>query len=296
MKILVSAKVVPDLEMLSEEDWKPEALEVDTRFAKREWNCFDESALEMTLRFADAADGGNRIPVQGDDDQNEEGSSCRLTSFTLGDKGVTTFLKTLLALKFDHVVKAEEQGDMRFRPYTVAGIISSYVKEHPQDLILMGRQSGLGDNGQTPALTAELLGYPCITQVSDIQPGDNDTVIVTSKRDDGIIRQRIVPPCVLAVGNAENSYLRVPTLKDKMKFGKREIESFSYELSTEAAEAATAGEDGFGAEGYQIRSLEQIDKHRAGAVIAEGTPKEKASSLYHSYLKKRLRNIWNTES
>jgi electron transfer flavoprotein beta subunit len=55
MRILVSFKVTPDFEALREADWAAAAADgVETRYVRRIINCFDESALELALRVADA--------------------------------------------------------------------------------------------------------------------------------------------------------------------------------------------------------------------------------------------------
>ena len=54
MKILGCFKVVPDLDLVADEDWRTGGgLAVDTSYVKPVWNCFDEGALEMMLRLSD---------------------------------------------------------------------------------------------------------------------------------------------------------------------------------------------------------------------------------------------------
>lgn len=51
MKILGCFKVVPDLDLIVDEDWAVEGqLQIDAGYVKLVWNCFDEGALEMMLR------------------------------------------------------------------------------------------------------------------------------------------------------------------------------------------------------------------------------------------------------
>lgn len=299
MKILACCKVVPDLEMLTDEDWVVRDMEVELRFAKREWNVFDESVLEMALRLRDAYEllsGAPSEPVSAI-------GEIELTALNIGDAGADPFLKTLLALRYDRAVRIDpgEQsargGDLRFSPAAVAELIAAFARKHGYDLLLFGRQSGVGDNGQTPMLTAELLGLPCITQVRAVRPVHSTTTresgasrggfIVESYTDDGVLEQEIVPPCVLAVGNAEQTYLRVPTLKDKMKFGARPVEVLRPEEILSPGEVLNP-------EGYRLTRLERIDTSRAGELISGGSVEEKARKVYDLYLKKRLEKIWTT--
>ncbi|MCG8552976.1 MAG: electron transfer flavoprotein subunit beta/FixA family protein, partial [Desulfobacterales bacterium] len=212
MNILVCFKVVPDLDMLSDDDWTADSnLRVDVSFVKKILNCFDESALEMTLKLSDYSEGFN-VPLN-------------LTALTIGDKKLDAYLKTLNALRFDKTVRIENYEDIRFLPESVAAVISKYAKEiNPQDVIILGRQSGEGDNAKTPLLVAEMLGWPCITQVINIEPYSEDCLRVTNMVDGGKLTQIVKTPCVLSIGNAPNSYIRVPTLRDRMKYGKRPID------------------------------------------------------------------------
>ncbi|MBW6090471.1 hypothetical protein KZ770_10035 [Escherichia coli] len=55
--------------------------------------------------------------------------------------------------------------DLRFAPEFVARHIAEWQHQNPLDLIITGCQSSEGQNGQTPFLLAEMLGWPCFTQV-----------------------------------------------------------------------------------------------------------------------------------
>lgn len=273
MKVLVCFKVVPDLDLLSNEDWVVDSnLRIDVSFVKNILNCFDESALEMTLKLSDYVKGLN-IPIN-------------LTALTIGDKKLDTYLKTLYALRFDKALRINNDEDIRFLPQIVAHVISQYVKEiNKQDVIILGRQSGEGDNGKTPLLVAEILNWPCITQVINIEADKEGTLKVTNMVDGGILTQIIRTPCVLSVGNAPNSYMRVPTLRDKMKYGKREIDVLEIDEFNIEALLDTCRND------CELKSLEKISHERQGVIIEGKTPSEKAQILYDSYLKERLEKL-----
>lgn len=262
-------KAVPDLDMLSDEDWTADSnLKVDVSFIRNILNCFDESALEMALKLSDSAESFNVL--------------MNLTALTIGDKKSEAYLKTLYALRFEKALRIENNEDVRFLPEVVAAVISKYVKEkNNQDAIILGRQSGEGDNAKTPLLLAEMLEWPCITQVINIEADKEDTLKVTSMVDGGILTQIIKTPCVLAVGNAPNSYMRVPTLKDRMKYGKRAIEVLDIQEFNIQAVATN----------YELKGLEKIINKREGIIIEGATSEEKAKILYNSYLKGRLEKL-----
>jgi electron transfer flavoprotein beta subunit len=272
MKILVCFKVVPDLDLVPDEDWIADSnLKVDVSFVKSILNCFDESALEMALRLSDYSAGVNFL---------------NLTALTIGDRRLDTYLKTLYALRFDKAVRIENNEDVRFLPEVIAGVISQYVKKiNNQDVIILGSQSGEGDNAKTPLLVAEMLEWPCISQVINIEPDSEESLKITSLADAGIMTQIIKAPCVLSVGNAPISYMRVPTLKDRMKYGKTPIETIDIKDFNMQSFLNKFSND------YELIGLEKINNKRECIIIQGATPYEKARILYDSYLKERLERL-----
>lgn len=271
MKVLTCFKVVPDLTLLTDEDWQIVNNQVEVGFVKNDWNPFDESALEMTLKLSDLSESLS--------------GSMELTAISVGNKKIDSFLKTLLALKFQHTVRIETEQDLRFNPHQIASWLAGYVKKIPQDVVVMGVQSGVGDNAQMPLLVAEILEWPCITQVIGIKPEKNGCLRVTSQMDDGVLEQVIKPPIVLSVGNAPNSFLRVPTLKDKLNYGKRPVEVLNptdiiVEDHTETTVHAP-----------KLIKLSAIENQRNSVKIENGKPSEKATMLFNRYLKQRLKKL-----
>ncbi len=273
MNILVCFKVVPDLDLMPGGDWNVDSrLRVETGYVKNIINPYDESALEIALQFADKAD----------DDQCSPG----LTALTIGDSKANLHLKTLRALSFDRAVRIDSKEDLRFRPETCAALISAYInKIGKNNVVIMGRQSGVGDNAQTPLICAEMMGWPCITQVSSIEPAAGACLRVTNLVDDGTCRQTIEPPCILAIGNAPNSYLRVPTLKDIKAHGQKPVE-----VIDAAVLMATGGQPALPG-GCELLGIEAIDRRRSGIIIEVETAAEKTQALYYSYLKGWLAGI-----
>ena len=260
---LVCFKVVPELETLTGSDWQPDdRFRIDTRFVKTVINPLDESALELSLKLRDQA--------------GQIGRQLHLTALTVGDGKADAILKTLYALKFNLAVRVESEVDLRFNSERTAAHLFDFISgSEPFDLIVMGGRSADGDNASVPLLLAEALGRPCLTQVTDFKLQD-DGLEVVSLMDDGELIQLIRLPLVLAVGNAPATYLRIPTLKDRMSHGKKEIELRTIEIDP-AVEPS-----------YEIKSL-QYEQHERDVVIIEGgSPGEMAARLYDEYLKSRL--------
>lgn len=271
MRLLGLFKVVPDLDFIAEEDWMAdERLQVDTSYAKLSWNCFDEGMLEMMLKLSDLSEGFDVV--------------YELSALTVGKSRHETFLKNLYALGFCHGVRVDvgEEADLRFCPGRIAGAVVNYVREKaPQDVILTGVQSADGNNMKMPLLLAEKLKWPCITQVAALEPVDENHLKVISQEDEGMVIQIVKVPCVLAVGNASCSYLRVPTLREKMGRGKRPVEQISFDWDSQENRE----------ENVELTELRPVSRSRSTVLIGGDTPEEKARKLYETYLKERLERL-----
>lgn len=213
MKILVCFKVIPDLDQMLQQDYvADERMRVDTSYVRTIWNCFDESGLEFGLRLSDMAEGLNL--------------HLEKTALTVAGEQAELYLKTLNALKYDRTVRIDNKAqDIRFIPERIAQEIAAYVKEYPMDYIIMGQQAAPGNNGLTPCFTAASLGIPLISNVVDMHLLEDGRLWVTTEIDGSLYGQAVEAPAVLSIGNAVISKLRVPTLKDRMQYGKREVKA-----------------------------------------------------------------------
>lgn len=273
MNVLVCFKVVPDLDLLSGSDWLVDAnLRIDTGFVPTMINPYDESALEMALKLSDYAKTLN-VPVS-------------LNALTLGDEKANVFIKKLAALRFATTVRIAAGDGLSFLPEITAYVISRYVQEvYHQDVLLFGRHGGVGDNEKTPLLVAEMLGWPCITQVIRIETKSEDCLIVASTVDGGIVKQSIKTPCVLSVGNVPNAYLRVPTLNDQIRYGNKPLQIIELQEFKLAAFQARYGTDA------ELIGLAAVSSNQQSLVIEGGSPAEKARILYDSFLRERLEKL-----
>jgi len=267
MNVLVCFKVVPDLDQLSGSDWVVDGCSrVETRFVKRMINPYDESALELALKMADQARGS--------------GVTLGLNSLTIADSGANLTLKSLRALGYQEAVRIEADRDLEFAPEDVAALIAAYVlSTDPLELIMMGRQSGVGDNAKTPLLIAELLRWPCITQVIAVEKDAAGTYLVTAMADEGVVTRIIEPPCVLAIGNAPSSTLRVPTLRAIKEQSAIAVKTYA------AAELISTSPTLPVNPGAELLTLEVVNRNRGGLIIEGADATEKAQILYQSYLK-----------
>jgi len=266
MRILVSLKVVPDLDLLRDKKWTiKKNLPLETAYVKKIINTYDESALELARKIADSRKAINL--------------ETELFALTVGEKNADLFLKKLLALKFNQTYRVESDLDLRFNPEALAAIITSFTGEYgPFDLIVMGMQSSDGDNAKTALLTAEELNWPCITGVTDFYSDQPNLVTVKNKSDQGSIRQTVRTPLILAVGNAPSSFLPVPTLKAIKSAARKNINILSLEeLNVKPEDLLQSN--------AQLQELEAVENIRESIIIEGSSAEEKAYRLYENHLK-----------
>ncbi|WP_371361018.1 hypothetical protein [Sporomusa malonica] len=258
--------------MMSAGDWVVTGhSQVDTGFVPTILNPYDESALELGLKLKDCSNG-NQVDL-------------KLTALTIGTNRSHKVLKNLIALKYDHGVRVDCGLDLRFNASAVAAVIHQYMKNKSNHQVLLcGSQSNEGDNGKTPLLVAERLGVPCITAVINVKLSEQQGCLdVTSTIDDWVIAQTVKPPVVLVVGNAPNTYIRVPTLKDKMNSSHKEVEVYSLKDFGMEEQALEVAND------VEIIELFQERQERSGVFIQGRTSAEKADVFYEEYLMKRVK-------
>ena len=261
MRILVCFKVTPDYEALRDADWVAGPGDaVRSRYVRRVLNCFDESALELALRLRDDAAG--------------QGVVAELGALSVGGRETKPFFATLHALGYERAARIEAGGALDYAPAATAALIAGYAQRVDRsDLLLLGSRCGPGDSGTVPFLVAEELGWPCVTQVTEVAPAGGG-LRVTCAADDGRLSLTVRPPCVLAIGNALVSHLRVPTLTDRL--ARRELRADVLapgEVGVDLAEV-------LGDAPAALEGLERIDRTRAGVVVGGGTPAEMARALF----------------
>jgi electron transfer flavoprotein alpha/beta subunit len=261
MNILVCCKIVNDLDQVLPGGW-PEGPEekVDISYTGRIFNYFDESALELALRLKD------------------EHPAAFLTALTLAERE-ESLLKNLLALPFDRVARIALKRESEFAPLPSAARMAAFSRAEPAyDLILMGRQAGPADSGQVPFLCAEMLGLPCLTQVTGLRGLEKGFFQVRRLSDQGSETLTIKGPALLVIGNAENTFLRIPTLKQKLAARQRE------------AETIPPSDGGSLYPGPLVRELRPQQRGRKLSMLEEDSLPRQAEKLY-TLIQKQLARI-----
>jgi electron transfer flavoprotein alpha/beta subunit len=270
MRILVCFKVTPDYEALRDADWVAGPGDaVRSRYVRRVLNCFDESALEMALRLREGL--AERDVVAG------------LGALSVGGREAEPFFATLFALGYERAARIEPGAALDYAPAATAALLAGYAQRVDRsDLLLLGSRCGPGDSGTVPFLVAEELGWPCVTQVAEIEPTGGDGLRVTCAADDGRLSLTVRPPCVLAIGNAQVSHLRVPTLSDRL--ARRESRAGVLAPGDVGVDLAVTP----GGTAAALEGLERVDRRRAGVVVGGDTPAEMARALYAAHVEETI--------
>lgn len=260
MNILLAFKAEPDLSMLLEADWQ-----VATRDASG-----PDSAL---MRFAMGNDeqGAAELMLEARDKE----PSLTLNAVTLGDEHALPALRHLAALGFNQLTLVEKQVHDRFNPANVAQQLMHQVRTTGAELVLLGTQSSEGQNGQTGWLLAEMLGWPCLSQVCGLIP-EQSGFLVQCENVNQRTQWNVQQPAVLMVQNRGQMALRVPGMRARLAAAKAEI---TRETGISAAQPAMT-----------CQALQRKVHRRAGHIIREPSSEAAVRRLWEDFLAERMKS------
>lgn len=258
MNILLAFKPEPDPGMMAEKDWQ--AAVQDT--------CGPDTALLRCSPGADEQAAAALLLAQ-----RRDGCDMTLTALSASDNRALHWLRYFAALGFDKTALLETPADLRFAPEFIAQQIADWQRHHATDVIITGCQSSEGQNGQTPFLVAEMLAWPCLTQVErfTLEP---PYVALEQRTPTGLRRVRVRLPVVIAVRQCGEVALPVPGMKQRLAAAKTEVIRQSV-----AAEVVT---------NVQCRQLVRAAQRRGATIITGPGVQEKARILWHDYLRQRM--------
>ncbi len=199
MKVMVTVKRVVDYNVRIQV--KPDGSGVVTDGVKMSMNPFDEIAVEEALRLKEAGVADEIIVV------------------SIGGKKSEEQLRTALAMGADRAVIV--QTDDEVQSLSGARLMAEVAKREDVGLVIMGKQAIDGDAGQTPQMTAALLGWPQVTYASKIEIADGKAS-VTREIDAGLETLEVDLPAVVSADLRLNEprYVKLP---DIMKAKKKKI-------------------------------------------------------------------------
>ena len=258
MNILLAFKLDPDASMLAEKDWQ---------VAERDTCGPDVSLLRNAIGADEQAAAALLLA------QRSVGCEISLTALNIGDERALHWLHYFAALGFEHQVLLEAAGDLRFSPSFIAGQLADWQRSRGAEVIVTGCQSSEGLNGQTPFLLAEILNWPCVTQVErfTLEP---PFVVVAQRTTSGVRRCRVRLPAVIAVRQCGEVALPVPGMRQRL--GAEKAEVMRQAVAVEATPAV------------QCLRLARPEQRRSAVIIEGATAQEKARTLWTSYLRERM--------
>ena len=200
MRILACFKIVRDLENVIDSDWKSAkdaGFRIDS--TKKLINDADQGALETALRIKD------------------EEPETELCAVTVSGEDAASFFTGLFAVGYDTGARLIPKEDLTWTPGETAALLADYAeKTGPYDLILTGAQAPPGDSRQVPYLVAETLGLPCVDHVRMASHKEGELLVQRrTQTADEVYAVR--GPVLLAMEDPQYVYLRVPTLRERLK-------------------------------------------------------------------------------
>ena len=121
-------------------------------------NPYDEFAVEEALKTKEKFDG-------------------EVVAISVGEDKSKETIRKALAMGADRGILLKSQNGLD--SFNVAKALSEEIKNENADIVFLGKQSVDYDNSIVGQLTAELLGYNCISVVVDLKIEDNKVIAET---------------------------------------------------------------------------------------------------------------------
>ena len=205
MNVLVPAKRVVDANV---KVWpKPDESGMELKNVKMAVNPFCEIAIEEGLRLREAGEVEEVVAV------------------SVGSQKCQEQLRVCFALGADRGVLVETEDDIE--PLAVAKLLKAVYEKEKPGLVIFGKQSIDGDNGQTGPMFAALTGLPQGTFASQLNLS-NDRLEVVREVDGGLQTVSISIPAVVTTDLRLNEP-RFASLMNIMKAKNKKIDVYTPE-------------------------------------------------------------------
>ena len=185
-------------------------------------NPYDEYAIEEAIQLRDEHGG-------------------EVTVITIGDEEAEKQLRTALAMGADKAVLINTEDDLdEMDEFTVAKIVSEYLKDKDADLILAGNVAIDGGSGQVGPRVAELLGINYVTTITNLEIDGTSAKIVRDVEGDSETIETSLPLLVTAQqGLNEPRYPSLPGIMKAKKKPLEELELDDLDIDEDDVEAKT---------------------------------------------------------
>jgi electron transfer flavoprotein beta subunit len=204
MKIVVLMKEVPNT-------YSERTLHLETGLADRTAdNVLDEvteRAMEVALAYADAHEG------------------TQVHALMVAPEGATASVRKCLAMGADAATHVVDEGLVGADLGLTAEVIAAALGTVGYDLVLAGNQSTDGMGGVLPAMAAELLEVPNLTNLSEVTIAEPE-VAGTRTSDDADVQVSAMLPAVVSVTEVLPE-ARFPNFKGIMAAKKKPLDVLS---------------------------------------------------------------------
>ncbi|KWT57562.1 electron transfer flavoprotein subunit beta [Streptomyces albus subsp. albus] len=183
----------------------------------------DEYAVEQALQIKEAAD-----------------DDAEITVLTVGPEDANDALRKALSMGADKGVHVEDDDLHGTDALGTSLVLAKAIEKTGYDLVVCGMASTDGTMGVLPALLAERLGVPQVTQLSEVSVEGGT---VKGRRDGDTATEQLEAslPAVVSVTD-QSGEARYPSFKGIMAAKKKPVESLDLDdLDIEADEVGLAG-------------------------------------------------------
>ena len=225
-----------------------------------EVNPYDSFGIEAAIQLQEAGTASDVVvfTVSG-----PEGDAKIRDALAMGKKGKSGASK---AVRLDDAAFAGSDA------LGIARILAAAVQKEGVDIVFAGKQSIDGDSGQVPAMMAEVLGWPSVCEVTDLEVSAGS---VKAWRQAGGGKREVVElstPCVITADKGLNTP-RYPTLPGIMMAKRKPLE-----VLDAAALGIDAASVGAAASSVSLGNWSSPPARPPGRIL-EGEPQQVVSEL-----------------
>ena len=248
MNIVVPVKSVIDVELnIRVRDGK--VVEDGMNYILSKW---DENAVEAALQIKEAVGG-------------------EVTVISVGPERAGEVLRKALAMGADKAVHVNDPAVEGSDSFGYARVLAAAIGRDSYDLVITGRQAQDTDMGGTGPILAEMLGWPQVVNVVQVEPAEGQ-LTVQRKGDVGVEVFDVKLPALLTANDSLNEP-RLASLRGIMGAKKKPMETLT--LSDLGVDAGQVGSDGARAEIVEFAP----PKGREAGRKFEGEPDEVAKEV-----------------
>ncbi|HOZ60001.1 MAG TPA: electron transfer flavoprotein subunit beta/FixA family protein [Nakamurella multipartita] len=202
-RIVVACKYVPD--STGDRSFEADGT-VDRESVEGLLSELDEYAVEQALQIVEAQGG-------------------EIIALTVGPAEAVTALRKALQLGVGEAVHVLDDAIAGSDVFATAAVLAAAIGKLDADIVLFGMASTDGGGGVVPALVADRLGLPALTQASTLAV-DGPTVRITRDGDTTVQQIEASTPVVVSVTDRTDE-ARYPSFKGIMAAKKKKVTVWS---------------------------------------------------------------------